>query len=162
MRSALSLAGLTALACAASCNFLAPTPDPSRYFTLVSLPPEGAPVRLPDGTTLGVGPIHVAEYLDRPAITVRVEPTEGERISVDRWAEPLDSMVARVIAEDLHARFEGGQLVAFPWYPNDAPHVQVRMWLNRLERSGDRARVAATWELLDPRTQVQIAYKTSE
>lgn len=152
---------LIALGSAASCGLLSPRPDPSRYFTLVAVPAGGSPVKLAEGTAIGIGPVRVAEYLDRPALTVRVQPTEIERIGVDRWAEPLDSMLVRVISEDLSARLPGARLVRFPWYPEHAPALQVRVSIVSLERDGNRALVAADWQVIDPRSEALLFQRSS-
>jgi uncharacterized lipoprotein YmbA len=128
----IALAALAALA--AGCTILAPAPDPSRFFVLAALagPSSGA-----SQLALGVGPVRLAAYLAVPEIQVRASATEVRRGSVDRWAEPLEEGIARVLAQDLSARLGTRDVVLFPWYADQRPACQVQVSVRRFELEPD-------------------------
>ena len=64
---------------------------------------------------MGVGPVVVPVYLDRPALVVRVGGDEVRLSSDHHWAEPLKDGVARVVAENLSAMIPTDSVVVFPW-----------------------------------------------
>ena len=53
------------------------------------------------GPVIGVGPITVPKYLDRPQIVTRSGRNQLALGEFDRWAEPLQDNVLRVLAENL-------------------------------------------------------------
>ena len=72
--------------------------------------------RVPQGSTpsLGVGPIEIPEYLNRNAL---VYGREGNRLHVanfERWAEPLDSSIGRVVSLNLAALLDTQNVQRFP------------------------------------------------
>ncbi len=148
---------------AGGCGALDPRPDPSRFFVVTPTDSvrEVSPRSLPDSFTLGVGPVSIAEYLARPEMIVRTSPTEIRRAQVDRWAEGLDSMLPRVLSEDLALQLGPERFVSFPWYSEQAPSLQVRVMFSRFEREGDRALVSAVWRVIDPRTNATRLEKLS-
>jgi uncharacterized protein len=78
--------------------------QPARFYVLSASPDaetmaagaSGAP-----GPTIGVGPVSLPRYLDRPQIVTRTSPYELKLAEFDRWAESLDANFARVVAENL-------------------------------------------------------------
>jgi uncharacterized lipoprotein YmbA len=148
MTRALALALLLALASTSACGLLDPRPDPSRFFVLASLRELGTPVEtcaLPAGTRVGVGPVRLPEYLQHPELSTRTSPTELARSHAERWSEPLETMLPRVLADDLAQSFGaapgtndahgapttpttiGTRVVLFPWYSTDRPDWQIEV-----------------------------------
>ena len=87
--------GGLALVCAlaAGCSsLLDPRPDPSRFYVLdPTAAPEPAEETLADdGTSVGLGPVRIADYLRRPEMVTRTGASEIEPSNVDRWGESLD------------------------------------------------------------------------
>lgn len=96
--------------------------------------------------SLGVGPVMVAEYLDRVQITLR----DGNAIQLDefnRWGEPLTQGIKRVLMEELAAQLHTVNLVQFPWRADAIPELRVKMVVLELNRVGDRAYLKAGWSL---------------
>jgi hypothetical protein len=116
------------------CTLLAPAPDPSRFFVLAALT---APVGETSPVTLGVGPVRLPGYLSVPEIQVRASVTEVRRSEIDRWAEPLEEGIARVLAQNLSAALGTQEVVLFPWFPEDQPAIQVAFSVRRFELEPD-------------------------
>lgn len=128
----LALAALAA--CAAGCTLLAPAPDPSRFYVLAAA---GGAASGSSELALGVGPVRLAGYLAVPEIQVRASATEVRRGGVDRWAEPLEEGIVRVLAQDLSALLGTREVVLFPWYAEQRPACQVQLFVRRFELEPD-------------------------
>jgi uncharacterized lipoprotein YmbA len=146
---------LGALAVAiAGCSILGPQPDRARFFTLTSMAPaesvETAGLPPADALVLGVGPIELPAYLDRPEVATRVSANEIRFSPIDRWAEPLRSNFAAVLQEDLAMAVGTRRIVGFPWHHRVAVAYAVSVDLLRFERTqaGD-GELAAHWRIAD-------------
>lgn len=70
------------------------------FFTLSAVAePAGAPAA--EGASIFVGPVSVPEAVDRTPMVLRAGPNEVRIDDFNRWAEPLDTGIARVLAENL-------------------------------------------------------------
>lgn len=140
-----------AFTCSA-CSFLSPEPDPTRYAVLAAadeLP--GAPASASAAASalaVGLGPIVVPEYLLRPEILTRTDGTRLVPSPTERWGEPLDRGLERVLALDLRRALGAERVVVHPWFATEAPDVQVRVAFSRFERTGGgKVVLRATWSL---------------
>ena len=138
-----------ALACASpACGVLDPRPDSSRYFVLASLQDLGSAVEtcaLPKDSVVGLGPVRIPEYLREPALLTRSSPTEITRSSSERWSEPLETMLPRVLADDLTQIFESRRVRRYPWYSAERPDWQIEVDIVRFEpdREGEIVLIAS-------------------
>lgn len=117
--------------CVAGC---ARTP-PAQYYLLTA--PVAATAGKPDGPRLGLGPVRLPEYLDRPQIVSFKSPTRLTLSNAHRWAEPLQQSFARALLAQLARALPAAQIVPFPWRGNDAPARQVAIDVQRFERGAD-------------------------
>jgi uncharacterized protein len=145
------LLGVCALAIsvtAASCTVLAPRPDPSRFFVLIPIPDEPSPTTGQHMGSLGVGPIALPRYLDRPEIVTRVAPSEVKPAVFDYWAGSLSHQFQTVLAENLQALVHPDRIQVYPWYAGAAPDLVVEAEVQRFEPSTDgRAELVARWRI---------------
>lgn len=136
-----------AAALAAGCSLLPPAPDTSRFFVLTALSSATADA---SSLALGVGPVRLAGYLAVPEIQVRASATELLRSPVDRWSEPLEEGVTRVLAQNLSAELGTREVVLFPWYAEQQPAAQVSLTIRRFELEPDGAgALEARYEVAD-------------
>lgn len=76
--------------------------QPSRFYTLATTGVEAPPVAKQDKQLLiGLGPVRLPEYLNRPDLVTRSGQTQMRLSEIDKWAEPLEPLVVRTMAEDL-------------------------------------------------------------
>ena len=75
-----------------------------------------------------MGPIRIAEYLDRPQIVTRPGAHALEFAEFDRWGEPLSESVSRVLAANLGALLGTDRVQRHPW--RDARGIDVRVELD--------------------------------
>ena len=124
-----------ALACLAGCGG---GPE-DRYFVLSAVPP--AQPASPARASLSVASVHLPGLLDRPQLVLRTGTGTVDIRELDRWAEPLDQMVPRILAQDLALR----QGASAP----TAPHRRVFVAIDEfMADTGGTARLTGRWWVL--------------
>jgi uncharacterized lipoprotein YmbA len=117
--------------------------SPSKFYTL-------SPTAETGGATarysVAVGPVSIPAMMDRPQMVVSVGPNQVGIDEFNRWASPLQSDIARVVAENL-AKTLGTPLVSvFP--QATAAGASYRVWIDvmRFESApGKGATLDAVW-----------------
>lgn len=130
---------LIAAALLSGCGFKPPT-----FYVLA---PEGS---LPSGggTGIGVGPVTLAEYVDRTNLVIQSGPNKIEVAESHLWAGDLDDSVARVIATNLGRRLGTGNVRTYPWQRDSEIDYQVAMDIREFIAGDDGyARIEATWRV---------------
>lgn len=84
---------------------------PSQFYTLS---PSAMPAAMPVHTSVSVGPVLIPAVVDRPQIVVRTGANQVSLAEFDRWAAPLRTDIARVIAENLASMLGTPQVSVFP------------------------------------------------
>jgi uncharacterized lipoprotein YmbA len=102
-----------------------------------------------DPFTLGLGPIKLPPYLDRPEIVTRAAPNRLELSKEDRWGESLQNGFTRSMERNLSAQ-SGASIVVFPWYNTVHVDMQVQIDVYRFETDTQGiATLTAKWTILD-------------
>jgi uncharacterized lipoprotein YmbA len=141
---------VTFLLLSASCTILAPQPDPTEFFVLRSRSQLAGTGGVNAGASaarvaVGVGPIQLPEYLDRPQLVRRHGGNRLEIAETRRWAEPLQSGFARVLAENLSELLAVHALAHYPW-SSGAVDYGVRVEVSRFEpTNAGMAELSARW-----------------
>lgn len=138
----------------------APTPPPT-YFQLE----EPANIQLSGierGVAVGVGPLNLPSYLDRPQIVTRATEHQLELSEFNRWAEPLKESILRVIAVNLSNKLESTRIFGIPRRNSGVPlEFKVEINIARFDgRLGGEVLLVARWILTDLKSQV-ISTKVS-
>jgi hypothetical protein len=135
------------------------------YYVLHSLQSEAPGVKMATSEsdlTIGVGPIKIAEYLDRPQMVTRSTPDSLQFAEFDKWAEPLDKNLARVLAENLSILLSTDRVVVFPWAGSMHPLYQVTVDVAQLEYTVDgKAMLVANWSVFGDDGQKLLTTKRS-
>ena len=134
------------------CGTFSAKPDPSRFFTLSTLPQleEPASKGATAGISLGIGPVSLPGYLDRQEIVTRAAPNRIDVAENDRWAEPLETNFARILSQNLAGLLQTERLVFYPWESTKKPSYQVEMEVLRFEANGAGAvQLSARWAVSD-------------
>jgi uncharacterized lipoprotein YmbA len=135
---------------------LAPQKDISKFYLLTPTADTAAPTT-PTATaqstsgdfTIGLGPIKLPPYLDRPEIVTRMAPNRLELSKEDRWGESLQHGFTRSMERDLAAQ-AGAAIVVFPWYSTVHIDMQVQVDVYRFETDAQGiATLSAKWTILD-------------
>lgn len=137
----LSIASLLVLSGCVELGLGGVTP-PSRLYLLAAL---AEPASRSDGPGLGVGPIRLARYLDRPQIVTRGPGPRIEVAEFDRWAEPLEESVARVLAENLSRQLGTDRVQRHPFRSGRAVELAVEVDVTRFDGEPGGAVVLEAW-----------------
>jgi uncharacterized lipoprotein YmbA len=120
---------------------------PSRFYTLNSLAvTEGKqPAANVKPVSIGVLPVEVPDYLDRPQIVTRYGANQLKYASFDRWAGSLSDNMSTVLAENLAALLGTGQVFVNPGHA-EKTDLAVLMRVIRLDcMPGDQVLLKAQW-----------------
>ena len=144
---------LTVLGCASS--------PPSRFYVLSPLSgsaPEGKPSASDRCVSIGIGPIEIPDYLDRPQIVTHVTPNEIKLAEFERWAEPFKDSFMRVLAQNLSSLVCTKEISFFPWRREIPMDYRVEMKIIRFDGNpGGKVILETWWRLLsgDGKTMLQ-------
>jgi uncharacterized lipoprotein YmbA len=125
------------------------SPD-ARFFVLRPLaePPSPAAPAAADGL-VGVLPVHVPGYLDRPQLVTELGADQVRVDEYARWAEPLPTAVTRTVAENLAILLPEDRVVRYPWPAAESMRCRVSVELRVLAAQGDGSvRLEGRWALL--------------
>jgi uncharacterized lipoprotein YmbA len=105
---------------------------------------------------IGVGPIEVSDFLERPQIAIHSGTNRLEIDELNRWAEPLDSAVIRVMALNLAALLGTEKITGFPWRRDDRPDFAIRIAILALDHRQGQAVLGVSWVLVDTESEQSV------
>lgn len=98
--------------------------------------------------SIGIGPVGMPEYTNRPQIITRTSQNELSLAQFDLWAEPLPDTFSRVIAENLAQLLCTKRVYLFPWRSSIKPDYIVEAEV--IEMNGDlgtKAFLSVQWAI---------------
>ncbi len=144
-------------------SFTTPQPDRTRYYTLTAkaaADPAGNPGL--DDISLGVGPVRIPGYLDREQLVTRVSENRFDVSENDRWIEPLDESVSRVLAQNLYTLLKSDRIFRYPWPNGRYVTHQIDIEILRFEATAaNEAQLAARWAIVETGTKQMLASRTT-
>ncbi len=81
----------------------------SQFYVLSSLPQPA--LSAAEGSVIGVFPVSMPDYLDRPQIVTRVSENEIKLDEFSRWAEPLKDSFTRALIQNLSTLLNTAKVV---------------------------------------------------
>jgi uncharacterized protein len=122
---------------------------PTRFYVLPTLtdasPPTSTGKR---DLTIGVGPVTLPPYLDRPQIVTRASRAKLDLAEFDQWAASLQDTVARVLAENLSLLIPTDRMVLHPWPRTTAIDYQVIVEVTQFDRTlGGEVVLVTRWSI---------------
>jgi len=146
------------------CVSVSNSPNP-RFYTLYA-PDKEKPSQefnIPENTIIGIGPLRIPEYLNRPQI---VTNNKDKTISFDefnRWAESLDFSLARLINNNLALMLKNASFQIFPWDMALSVKYQVIADVIQLENNRNQDLLfAVQWSIIDLEKRRAVFTKRSE
>ncbi len=98
---------------------------------------------------IGVGPVTIPEYLDRPNIVTRSSPNRLQVDEFHRWGGSLKGNLLRVVAQNLSLLLGTDDVVIYPWGDPVAPDYRVRVSIRRFDGSlGGSVELDARWIII--------------
>lgn len=146
-----------------SAVLLAGCAQPNKTFYVLTA---SGPVPSGGGVGIGVGPVALAEYLDRPNLVTQQAPNQLGVAEDHRWAGDLTDNIARVVAADLGRILRTGNVRTYPWQTDSEISYQVTLDIRQLHSEADgNAVIEAGWRaytLPDRRLKVSKTFTASE
>ncbi len=140
--------------------------QPSKFYLLTPLPnsetaEQGLAVK--DGVAIGIGPIDLPEYLNRPQIVTRAGRNELGLAEFNKWGEPLQDNISRVLAENLSILLSTDRTALFPWNSSTAIDYQIRVEMIRFDSEpGGNIFLSARWSLYGENGREVLLVKKSQ
>jgi len=146
---------LCLLLCLGACS----SSPPSSFYRLTP-----AVAHAPGGATpsLGIGPVDIPEFLNRNALVYTRGGNQLQLADSERWAEPLEYGVTRVVGLNLSALLQTETLRFFPWDLRQAPDYGVRINILDLDARDGQATLVADWQLYRPGDGTGITSRISQ
>jgi len=117
---------------------------PKSYYVLTA----DGPVPSGGGAGIGVGPVAIAEYIDRPNLVLQEQANQLAIASDHRWAGALDASIARVTAANLGRRAGTGNVRVYPWPRDEGLRYQVTLDVRQFHGEADgHAVLEAGWRV---------------
>src|SRR5262245_8684279 len=138
------------------------TNTPSRFYILnaLSASETNPGTAAEQGPVIVVGPITMPKYLDRPQIVTRTGRNQLALGEFNRWAEPLQDNVSRVLAENLALLIPTNHILLNAWPRSVALDYQVRVEVLHFDGwLGGETTLLALWSILDQAEQELLSRK---
>jgi hypothetical protein len=120
---------------------------PTEFYTLSSmqLPPGGLST---PKTVVGVGPVTLPDYLDRPQIVTRASGNRVMLADFDSWIEPINSMFTRVLVQNLSVLLASDNVMSLPQRRATPLDYQVEVDVTRFDADATgRAVLDSRWRV---------------
>ena len=125
---------------------------PTRFYVLSAMADRAAAVP-GKGTAIGIGPVTLPQYLNRPQIVTRSGGNQLAVAEFDQWGGDLNDNVSRVLAANLSSLLETDRVSLYPWKDEAPIDYQVTIDVVSFERGADGSSVlSAYWSVVDPRS----------
>jgi uncharacterized protein len=132
---------------------------PAQFYTLS---PAAKQADAAASYSIAVGPVSVPAAVDRPQIVVRTGPNQVTFDEFNRWASPLQSDIARVVAENLASTLGTPSVTVFPQSSGDGASYRVVIDTLRFESvPGEAATLDALWTVLSQKGNQSRAGRTT-
>ena len=95
---------------------------------------------------IGLGPIHIPEYLDRPQMVIAVTDHQYRLSEDHRWAESLDQNISLALFKALPSQLGTDRIVRYPWPQRLV--IDYQIGIDILEFNGaahNQSRFSAQW-----------------
>jgi len=117
-------------------------------------------IEIASGLIIGVGPVKIPEYLDRPQMVTISQEKMLKFDEFDRWGESLDLGIARLIREDLTAMLPEANITMYPWNPLIAVKYQVVPELVQMDSQLDGdMHLIVQWSVIDLQNSKTVIIK---
>ena len=127
---------------------------PTKFYILSPLVGNETPKQDPDVEncpSIGIGPVHLPAYLDRPQIVTRVSQNELRLAEFDHWAEPLKANIMQVLADNISRQLCTESLVIYPWKKSSRIEYQVDIEVVRMDgKLGEDVVLVTQWAIINP------------
>lgn len=103
--------------------------------------------------SVGVGPVEIPEYLNRHAMVYNRDGNKLHIASFERWAEPLDSSILRVVRLNIASMLNTQDVQAYPWTKSSRPEYGIEITILNLDANDESAKLLVEWHLSKPQSE---------
>jgi uncharacterized protein len=141
------------------------TPPPTAFYTLTSVTKAERAVQ--DTASMrdlavGIGPVQIPEYLDRPQIVTRSTPDKVTLSEFNRWGGSLRQDFPRVLAENVAALLGTERVLAYPWGDRLDPAYRVALDVQQFDgQLGETVALRVTWVVTGRDGKAPLAVRKS-
>jgi uncharacterized lipoprotein YmbA len=125
---------------------------PTRYYNLNSLISSGTEMKAvstDQNIAIGVGPIEIPDYLDRPHIVTRTGRNEIKIDDFNKWAGSLRNDISRVLSENLSVLLSIRRVYDYPFKSYIPLEYQIVVNITRFDgMPGGKVMLKADWTIL--------------
>ncbi|MFZ0241604.1 MAG: PqiC family protein [Desulfobacterales bacterium] len=140
---------------------------PTQFYVLNSLKDMDTGTAAPTTTfvsdaPVGVGPVRIPQYLNRPHIVIRSEENQVRISTFSYWAESLTDNLTRVIVDNLSILLKPTRVAALPWVrPAEGAH-RIEVSVIRFDGDfGTTATLRARWTIIAEKGDRELLSKES-
>ncbi len=126
----------------------------TRFYRLDGRLERAEAISLKPGTgqsLVAIGPVTLADYLDRPQIIERQSPHRLRLLEFDHWAGSLKQNILQVLGEMTRHELDEAQVITYPWHASLKPDYEVVLHISRFDREADRIWLQLRWSLVRSR-----------
>ena len=133
----------------AACSSKTP---PVKYYILNTLPvpqQENPGAVLGEDIAIGVGPVELPKFLDRPQIVTRKNQNQIQISEFHRWAGTLPGDFARVVAKNIAILLPTDRVAVYPWGDQFSPTYRIKLDVEQFDgQLGERVVLDVTWTVV--------------
>lgn len=133
---------------------------PRSNYYLLSADAPGTPGS--GGPSIGVGPVTVPEYLKHREIVLNRDTHRLDLESYERWAEPLDAGILRVVILNLSKLLDTQEMQSYPWPRAATPDFGIKLAVVEFSMQGDQASLVAKWSVSATRPDKVLTQRISQ
>lgn len=125
--------------------------QPTRFYRLDSQPMAAGALSLKPQAgqkLVGIGPVTLATYLDRPQIIERRSPHGLRLHEFDHWAGSLQENIIQAVTDQARQRLQDMPVIAYPWPGAVKPDYEVLLSFSRFDREAGRIWLKVRWSLI--------------
>jgi len=134
---------------------------PTQYYLLKPLNLRDIQQQGTEGNVIGIGPVSLPQYLDRPQIITFTDDYTLSISEFHQWAEPLQNNFTRILIENLSALLPNSRFEAYPWKSSIKTNHQVTVSIDHFDLNTNTALLSAHWTIETARNRIiQRHYST--
>jgi uncharacterized lipoprotein YmbA len=137
------------------------SPTPLEFYTLNSLSgmsQNAIPANAAQNIAIGIGPVKIPKILDRPQIVTRTGPNTIKVDEFHRWAGPLGTEIAQVLAENISLLLATDQVAVYPWDVDFKPDYRIALDIRYFEgQLGENVFLDVVWRVSGRESQKILA-----
>ena len=126
---------------------------PVSFYTLASLPGmemESHEQSAARDITIGIGPVQLPQFLNRPQIVIRSGPNKLTVSEFHRWGGYFDQDFLRVLAQDISILMPTNRVIEFPWDDRADPDYRIEFNVQQFDgQPGNSVLLNVTWTIKD-------------